>query len=237
MVEILAEKQYFTEAKEGVKQSEVGEQKVCHICCSANSLHKDQEGFSGIDDGHAEALNEAITMFKQNIVYCQENVVNHLLPKGVSQEGNRLFAQDLVEDVCRECDAWADQRFTQLGATAALQLRRFAQLDAKKWKEACLANEELCLELAQGMLEFEQKYLEDGPGQPENCKKMIKRMRNAYYATFTEMSAMYHDFATAEEDDSWKSWVTSDEYLGVLTLRCTVEEECELTDSSDEFEE
>ena len=100
-----------------------------------------------------------------------------------------------------------------------------------------MANEELCLELAQGMLEFEQKYLEDGPGQPENCKKMIKRMRNAYYATFTEMSAMYHDFATAEEDDSWKSWVTSDEYLGVLTLRCTVEEECGLTDSSDEFEE
>ena len=237
MVKILAEKQYFTEAKEGLKQSEVGEQKVCHICCSANSLHKDQEGFSGIDDGHAEALNEAITMFKQNTVHCQENVVNHLVPKGVSQEGNRLFAQSLVEDVCRACDAWADQRFTQLGATAALQLRRFAQLGAKKWKEACLANEELCLELAQGMLEFEQKYLEDGPGQPENCKKMIKRMCNAYYATFTEMSAMYDDFATAEEDDSWKSWVTSDEYLGVLTLRCTEDEECELTDSSDEFEE
>ena len=176
-------------------------------------------------------------MFKQNTEYCQENVVNHLVPKGVSQEGNRLFAQSLVEDVCRACDAWVDQRFTQLGATAALQLRRFAQLGAKKWKEACLANEELCLELAQGMLEFEQKYLEDGPGQPENCKKMIKRMCNAYYATFTEMSAMYHDFATAEEDDSWKSWVTSDEYLGVLTLRCTEDEECELTDSSDEFEE
>ena len=106
-----------------------------------------------------------------------------------------------------------------------------------KMREFELQYEELCLELAQGMLEFEQKYLEDGPGQPENCKKMIKRMRNAYYATFTEMSAMYHDFATAEEDDSWKSWVTSDEYLGVLTLRCTVEEECGLTDSSDEFEE
>ena len=51
------------------------------------------------------------------------------------------------------------------------------------------------------------------------CKKMIKRMCNAYYSTFTEMSAMYDDFATAEEDDSWKSWVTSDEYLDVLTLR------------------
>jgi len=40
MVKILAEKQYFTEAKEGVKQSEIGEQKVCYICCSAESLHK-----------------------------------------------------------------------------------------------------------------------------------------------------------------------------------------------------
>ena len=137
-----------------------------------------------ICEGHAAVLKQAQIMFRQNMVLCQENVVNHLVPKGVSQEGNRLFAQDLVEGVCRACDAWADQRFTQLGATAALQLRRFAQLDAKKWKEACLANEELCLELAQGMLEFEQKYLEDGPGQPENCKKMIKRMRNAYYATF-----------------------------------------------------
>ena len=86
------------------------------------------------------------------------------------------------------------------------------------------------------MLEFEQKYLEDGPGQPENCKKMIKRMRNAYYATFTEMSAMYHDFATAEEDDMWKSWGTSDDYLEVLTLRYTMDEECEQFDSSDESE-
>ena len=34
-----------------------------------------------------------------------------------------------------------------------------------------------------------------------------------------EMSAMYDDFATAKEDDSWKSWATSDEYLDVLTLR------------------
>ena len=58
-----------------------------------------------------------------------------------------------------------------------------------------------------------------------------------YYATFTEMSSMFDYYATAEKDDLWKSWVTSDEYLGVLTLRCTEDEECELTDSSDEFEE
>ena len=30
---------------------------------------------------------------------------------------------------------------------------------------------------------------------------------------------MYGYLATAEEDDSWKSWVTSDGYLDVLTLR------------------
>ena len=47
---------------------------------------------------------------------------------------------------------------------------------------------------------------------------------------------MYDYFATAEEDDMWKNWGTSDEYLEVLTLRCTMNEECEQFDSSDESE-
>ena len=166
-------------------------------------------------------------MFKQNTVHCQENVVNHLVPKGVSQEGNRLLAQDLVEDVFEAWDTWVASEESKHGVS----------ISSKGGKVLRLAKKELCSELAQGMHEFERKYLEDGPGQTEICKKMIKRMCNAFKITFTEMSVMYDYFATAEEGDLWKSWVTSDEYLGVLTLRCTVDEECELTDSSDEFEE
>ena len=48
---------------------------------------------------------------------------------------------------------------------------------------------------------------------------MVKMMCNGYYFTCKEMSKMYGYLATAEEDDSWKSWVTSDGYLDVLTLR------------------
>ena len=99
-----------------------------------------------------------------------------------------------------------------------------------------LAKNKLCSELAQEMREFEHKYLEDGPGQTEICKKMIKRMCNALRITLTEMSVMYDYFATAEEDDMWKSWGTSDDYLEVLTLRYTMDEECEKSDSSDESE-
>ena len=54
--------------------------------------------------------------------------------------------------------------------------------------------------------------------------------------TVTEMSVMYDYFATAGEDDMWKSWGTSDEYLEVLTLRYTMDEEYEQFDSSDESE-
>ena len=43
--------------------------------------------------------------------------------------------------------------------------------------------------------------------------------------TLTEMSVMYDYFSTAEEDDMWKNWGTSDEYLEVLTLRYTMDEE------------
>ena len=84
--------------------------------------------------------------------------------------------------------------------------------------------------------EFEHKYREHGSGKTDICKKMIRRMCNALKITLMEMRVMYDYFATAEEDDLWKSWGTSDEYLEVLTLRYTTNEECELFDSSDESE-
>ena len=99
-----------------------------------------------------------------------------------------------------------------------------------------LAKKTLCLELDAGMREFELKYLEGGSGKTETGKNMIKRICNALRITLTEMSVMYDYFATAEEDDMWKSWGTSDDYLEVLTLRYTMDEECEQFDSSDESE-
>ena len=68
------------------------------------------------------------------------------------------------------------------------------------------------------MREFELNYLEGGSGKTETCKNMIKRICNALSITLTEMSVMYDYFATAKEDDLWKSWKTRDEYLEALTL-------------------
>ena len=77
---------------------------------------------------------------------------------------------------------------------------------------------ELDLRLAEGTYETQKEYFEK-PDLPLTYKKMVKMLSKGFHVTCLEMSAMYDDFATAEEDDSWKSWVTSDEYLDVLTLR------------------
>ena len=69
------------------------------------------------------------------------------------------------------------------------------------------------------MNKFEEKYFEDNPKLQLTLKKMVKAVSNGHYATFTEMSSMFDYHATAEKNDLWKSWVTSDEYLDVLTLR------------------
>lgn len=66
------------------------------------------------------------------------------------------------------------------------------------------------------------------PGLPLTNKKMIKSMCNVYYVTCTEMSTMCAYFATAGEDDIWKSWVTSDEYLETLT--CDERKDAEISD-------
>ena len=119
---------------------------------------------------------------------------------------------------------------------ASEEYKHGVSISFKGGKVLRLAKNTLCLELDEGMREFEHKYLEGGSGKTEICKNMIKRMCNALRITLTEMSVMYDYFATAEEDDMWKSWGTSDEYLEVLTLRYTMGEGCELFDSSDEYE-
>ena len=81
------------------------------------------------------------------------------------------------------------------------------------------------MELAEEVDEFEKKYTYD-LGLPLTNKKIVKRMCNAYYATCTEMSTMCAYFATAGEDDIWKSWVTSDVYLETQTCDERKDAEC-----------
>ena len=63
-----------------------------------------------------------------------------------------------------------------------------------------------------------KKYFEDDSGLPLTNKKMVHWMCKGFYITCTEMSSMCHGFAYAEENDRWKSWESSDEYLELLTL-------------------
>ena len=86
------------------------------------------------------------------------------------------------------------------------------------WKDFCSAHKDVYLELTEEVNNFEQKYYEDNPKLPLTIKKVIRRACNGYYATFKETISMFDCYATAEKDDLWKSWVTSDYYLDVLNL-------------------
>ena len=90
---------------------------------------------------------------------------------------------------------------------------------ANGWKYCCWAYKDVYLELAEGVGPFKQKYFEDDSGLPLTYKKMVGWMCKGFYITCTEMSSMCHGFASAEENDGWKSWESSDEYLELLTLR------------------
>ena len=208
----------LSEDKQDVKQRKDEQQRVQHVRSNSNGMR--------ICEGHAAVLKQAQIMFRQNMVLCQANVVNYYVSEGMSQKRYRLFAQKLVEEVCVAWDAWI----------ASEEYKHGVSFSSKGGKVLCLAKKILCLELDDGMREFELKYLEGGSCKTETCKNMIKRICNALRITLTEMSVMYDYFATAEEDDMWKSWGTSDDYLEVLTLRYTMDEECEQFDSSDESE-
>ena len=175
----------------------VGATGVQHVCFNAITTR----------NGPEAAMQQAARMFNQNIVFCESLVVEYYVSDDVSQEENCLLAKGFVKDVTNEWNEWVNSH------TPANQKNKFV---TEGWKEACLAYKDMNLKLAEGVNKFEQEYC---TGLLSTEKKMVKRMCNGYYVTCTEMSSMYDDFATAEEDDSWKGWVTSDEYLDVLTLR------------------
>ena len=141
------EVQQLSEAKEDVKQSEAELQQVQHVRCSSSIIR----------EGHAAALKQAVIMFRQSTVLYQEDVVNHHVPEGVSQKGNRLLAQSFVEDVFEAWDTWVASEESKHGVS----------ISSNGGKVLRLAKKELCSELAQGVHEFKHKYLEDGPGQTE----------------------------------------------------------------------
>ena len=200
--------QNLSEDKKDMKQNKVeedvehgedtvGATGVQHVCFNAITTR----------NGPEAAMQQAARMFNQNIVFCESLVVEYYVSDDVSQEENCLLAKGFVKDVTNEWNEWVNSH------TPANQKNKFV---TEGWKEACLAYKDMNLKLAEGVNTFEQEYC---TGLLSTEKKMVKRMCNGYYVTCTEMSSMYDDFATAEEDDSWKSWVTSDEYLDVLTLR------------------
>ena len=203
--------QNLSEDKKDMKQNKVeedvehgedtvGATGVQHVCFNAITTR----------NGPEAAMQQAARMFNQNIVFCESLVVEYYVSDDVSQEENCLLAKGFVKDVTNEWNEWVNSH------TPANQKNKFV---TEGWKEACLAYKDMNLKLAEGVYEFEQEHCKNGPGLLSTEKKMVKRMCNGYYVTCTEMSSMYDDFATAEEDDSWKGWVTSDEYLEVLTLR------------------
>ena len=200
--------QNLSEDKKDMKQNKVeedvehgedtvGATRVQHVCFNAITTR----------NGPEAAMRQAARMFDQNIVFCESLVVEYYVSDDVSQEENCLLAKGFVKDVTNEWNEWVNSH------TPANQKNKFV---TEGWKEACLAYKDMNLKLAEGVNTFEQEYC---TGLLSTEKKMVKRMCNGYYVTCTEMSSMYDDFATAEEDESWKSWVTSDEYLDVLTLR------------------
>jgi len=72
---------------------------------------------------------------------------------------------------------------------------------------------------AEGAGAFKPKYFEHDSGLQLTNKKMVHWMCKGLYITCMEMSLMFNGFAYAEENDRWKRWESSDEYLEVLTLR------------------
>ena len=200
--------QNLSEDKKDMKQNKVeedvehgedtvGATGVQHVCFNAITTR----------NGREAAMQQAARMFNQKIEFCESLVVKYYVSDDVSQEENCLLAKGFVKDVTNEWNEWVNSH------TPANQKNKFV---TEGWKETCLAYKDMNLKLAEGVNTFEQEYC---TGLLSTEKKMVKRMCNGYYVTCTEMSSMYDDFATAEEDDSWKGWVTSDEYLDVLTLR------------------
>ena len=154
--------------------------------------------------GVQAAWRRAENMFQHNLMCLVDSVVECLVPRK-----DRKPAKEFLVDLSNK---W----FESLGSV--LQTSECVSA-ANGWEDCFEAYKDVYLELAEGVGPFKQKYLEDDSGLSLTYKKMVGWMGKGFYITCTEMSSMSHEFADAEENDGWKSWESSDEYIEVLTLR------------------
>ena len=159
-------------------------------------------GNGGVQAARRKAEN---IMFHHNLSCLVDSVVEYL----VLREEHRKSAKEFLVDLSNK---WFESLDSHMQTSECVSA-------ANGWKDCCWAYKDVYLELAEGVGPFKQKYFEDDSGLPLTNKKMVHWMCKGFYITCTEMSSMCHGFAYAEENDRWKSWESSDEYLELLTLR------------------
>jgi len=159
-------------------------------------------GNGGVQAARRRAEN---IMFHQSLSCLVDSVVGYL----VLREEDRKPAKEFLVDFSNK---WFESLDSHMQTSECVSA-------ANGWEDCCWASKDVYLELAEGVWTFKQKYFEDNPELPLTYKKMVGWMCKGFYITCTEMSDMCNGFAYAEENDRWKSWESSDEYLDVLTLR------------------
>ena len=159
-------------------------------------------GNGGVQAARRRAEN---IMFHQSLSCLVDSVVGYL----VLREEDRKPAKEFLVDFSNK---WFESLDSHMQTSECVSA-------ANGWEDSCWASKDVYLELAEGVWTFKQKYFEDNPELPLTYKKMVGWMCKGFYITCTEMSDMCNGFAYAEENDRWKSWESSDEYLDVLTLR------------------
>ena len=159
-------------------------------------------GNGGVQAARRRAEN---IMFHHNLSCLVDSVVGYL----VLREEYRKPAKEFLVDFSNK---WFESLDSHMQTSECVSA-------ANGWEDCCWAYKDVYLELAEGVGTFKQKYFEDDSGLPLTYKKMVGWMCKGFYITCTEMSSMCNGFAYAEENDRWKSWESSDEYLDLLTLR------------------
>ena len=161
--------------------------------------------YNGNGGGQAARQRAESTMFHHNLSCLVDSVVGYL----VLREEYRKPAKEFLVDFSNK---WFESLDSHMQTSECVSA-------AKGWEDCCWAYKDVYLELAEGVWTFKQKYFEDNPELSLTYKKMVGWMYKGFYVTCTEMTEMCNGFADAEENDSWKSWESSDEYLDLLTLR------------------
>ena len=161
--------------------------------------------YNGNGGGQAARQRAENIMFHHNLSCLVDSVVEYLV---LREEHHRKSAKEFLVDLSNK---WFESLDSHMQTSECVSA-------SNGWKDCCWAYKDVYLELAELVGAFKKKYFDD-PGMSLTNKKMVSSVCKGFYITCTEMSSMWNGFAYAEENDRWKSWESSDEYLEVLTLR------------------